>query len=869
VPGLFVTHSTGAHELKGIAEPMELHRVERASGVRGRLMLTDDLAPLAGRTEELATLSAAWDLARTGDGRTVGMEGEAGVGKSRLVHEFRANLAEQSYTHLGGQCSPFRTATAFHPIIEMVESGLGLKSDRPAADRIRRVELSLDVPGIELEEVVPYLLTLLGLPESPQFPAPDLSPDLRREKTFEALCTMLRALSRLQPVLVVIEDLHWADRSTLDYLGYLVDRVPEMATMVLLTWRPGGSPEFATHAPAMVALDVGRLTTEQAIELAHEVGVDVSEDVIHQIVDRADGVPLFIEELIRWTGVGDESEIPMTLQDSLTARLDRLGDAKELARIGATIGREFSHQLLEAISEWDAGRVEDSVEKLIEAGILNRMGRGDDTSYAFRHALIHEAAYASQLRKDRRELHHKIASTLERDFRRVAEAQPELLALQWHRAESARKAAPLYIRAGEKALDRLANHEAVAHFSTAIELIETMEPGETRDELEIEARLAAGQPMAAVHGFGSPPVAANYARLEEIASALGTGLDSLPIRMALASYYAAAASFDHMRDTGRGILELAASADLPMLEAAGNTLVGIANSTVGTHAEAKANLERALELLAQEPDIGPASPTDPDLEVLARSTLAFIDVGMGQLEASARNSEEALQRAYSLDHAMTESIAEVMAGMLARLREDPEDTLYHAERTIDVAGRAGYPFWLSQGEVMRAWAKATQGIDSYEELVAGLQRHLDSGSQTTVPAMYWVVAEGMLHLGRYREAHEHIDRALEIVAHTGEVGYVASLEVTRARVILAEGGDPDEAVELLVGAMKGSREERRVWNDYQAARTLAGVYSDRGDQDGAIAVLTQLQQEWKGEIDQTMTGLIESALAEVRRGAQI
>ena len=522
---------------------------------------------------------------------------------------------------------------------------------------------------------------------------------------------------------------------------------------------------------------------------------------------------------------------------------------------------EFSEPILEAVVEWDAKRVKASIDTLIEAGILNRHGREEELTFAFRHALIQEAAYNAQLRKDRRALHEQIAETVSKDFRRVGEEQPELLAIHWDRADLPQKAAPLYIRAGERALDRLANHEAVAHFDRALSQIGELEPGPEQEELEIEARLAAGQPMAAVHGFGAEPVAANYSRLEDIADQIGTGLDSLPIRMALASYYAASASFDRMRDTGQDILDLAEIAQLPMLEAAGCTLIGIATTTVGSHADSKASLERALEILKDEPDPGPASPTDPDLEVLARATLAIVQLDIGQLIGSRESIQRAVERARNLNHPMTESIALTLAGMLARLRDDVEETAKFADETIDLAGRYGYPFWLSQGEVMRAWADAKSGLQSHERLIQGMNLHLESGSETTVAAMYWLVADAMRVMGRHGEAHEFLDKAFEVVERTGEVGYILSLSLVRAQVLIEQGEDYEKAEKLLREAIAASRVEDRVISDYLGSTTLARLMMARGDLAGGQEAMDSLRESWAGKVDEEMMALIDEASA--------
>lgn len=495
VPGLFVTTDLGRHALKGIDEPVHVHRVERAAGIRHRLDATA-LTPLVGRAHEIEVLRDRWTETARAQGQIVHLSGEAGIGKSRLVLAFRDSLAAVSYTSLDGYCAPRAASSAFGPVIELIGRGFGFSEGDTPTQRLARLERGLDLPDLDPARIIPHLARLLSLPPSHRFPLAEVSPEHEREQALAALVDMFLALARLQPVLLTLEDLHWCDPSTLELLERLVPRLAGVPVMIVTTARPAFSAPWITAA---VTVALAPLAPGQIRELALAATADsaLPADVVDQIVARADGIPLFAEELARavdgtrreGSGRVDDDEhlaVPSTLQDSLMARLDRLGDGKRVAQLCATLGREFGYAIVEAVADDQPDALRASLERLVGAEILNQHGTPPRTTYTFRHALLQDIAYHSQLDADRVKIHARIARLLENQS---AGTTPEAVAEHYREGGLVREAARYYRRAGEEAFGRWANVEAVEFFRRASAL-ETEVGAPAARRVETRVRLA-------------------------------------------------------------------------------------------------------------------------------------------------------------------------------------------------------------------------------------------------------------------------------------------------------------------------------------------------------------------------------------------
>ena len=516
---LFELEDLGAKELKGISGPIRAFAALRASAVESRFeaLHATNLTALVGREEELELLLRRWSKAKTGEGQVVLLSGEAGIGKSRLTAALLENVASEPHTRLRYFCSPHHRDSALYPAITQLERAAGFRRDDTAEQRLDKLKAVLSQGTNDLREVVPLIADLLSISTGDGYPPIDLKPQKRKERTLAALISQVEGLSAKEPVLMIFEDVHWSDATTRESLDLLIDGVPRLRVLVIITFRPEFTPSWVGR-PHVTLLALNRLPPRlRAVMIAQVTGGKaLPKEITDQIIDRTDGVPLFIEELTksvvdsggvieagdRYAVTGSALAIPTTLQASLLARLDRLASAREVAQIGAALGRSFSHELISAVANIPQPQLDDALEELVRAELIFRRGTPPEAEYTFKHALVQDAAYATLLHSRRRELHARVADTLERA--RVvdrAAVRPEILA--YHLAQTpATERAVAYLReAAQVAAERWANAEAVQHLSRARELSSKLDDGQAKRELELAILLELGPMLLKSRGL--------------------------------------------------------------------------------------------------------------------------------------------------------------------------------------------------------------------------------------------------------------------------------------------------------------------------------------------------------------------------------
>ena len=485
--GFFACQSLGTHHLKGVAQPLEVNQVLYESMARSRLEAAGrtSLTPLVGREQEVGLLRERWAQVKDGLGQVVLLSGEAGIGKSRLVQGLTEQVATEPQAWLTPcQCSPYHQNSALYPMIELLERVVvHFEREETPQQKLNKLEGFLVQYGLPLAEGVPLLAALLSLPLNTDYAPLALSPTQQKQQTLHAMLTILLKIAAQQPVLFVMEDLHWIDPSTLELLTLLVDQGPTARILALFTCRPDFSPPWTGRAH-LTQMTLNRLPRRQAAELTGRVahGKALPPEVVEQVVAKTDGVPLFVEELTKmvlesgllqeWeehyalTGPLPPLAIPTTLHDSLMARLDRLASVKALAQLGATLGREFTYDLLQAVSLWDGDTLQRGLQQLVAAEFLYQRGVPPQATYVFKHALIQDAAYQSLLRSTRQHYHQRIAQALEAQFPALVETQPELVAQHYTAAGCTQQAVVYWQRAGQHASDRSAHLEAISQLTT-------------------------------------------------------------------------------------------------------------------------------------------------------------------------------------------------------------------------------------------------------------------------------------------------------------------------------------------------------------------------------------------------------------------
>ena len=537
IEGFFDCQQKGAHVLKGISQPIEIYQVKNESTARSRLdmMATTALTPLVGREQEVTILLERWAQVKDGSGHVVLLNGEAGIGKSRLVQVLKEHVAQEPGAWLTEcRCSPYHQSSALYPVIDMFErAALAFERDESADEKLSKLEGFLVQYGFSLDEATPLFASLLSVPLDERYAPLNLTPERQKQKTLDALLTVLLERAAQQPVLFVVEDLHWADPSTLELLNLIIDQGPTARILVVLSFRPNFNPPW-TNRSHLTQITLSHLTPQQGEALVKKITGETAlpDEVLDQVVSRTDGVPLFVEELTRMVLESDllkkrgshyelkgplpPQAIPTTLQDSLMARLDRLNTAREVAQLGATIGREFSYELLFAVSILDEETLQRELGRLVEIELLYQRGIPPQATYFFKHALIQDTAYQSLLLSTRQRYHQLIAQALAERFPETAETQPELLAHHYTEAGLGEEAIAYWQRASARAIERSANIEAVSHLTKGLELVRTLPQTSERDQQELDLQIALGPVLMAVKGYADPEVEQTYTRAREL-----------------------------------------------------------------------------------------------------------------------------------------------------------------------------------------------------------------------------------------------------------------------------------------------------------------------------------------------------------------
>ena len=728
--GFFACQPFGTPLLKGQAQPLAVYRVLYESMARSRLEAVGatGLTPLVGREQEIGLLRERWAQAKEGVGQVVLLSGEAGIGKSRLVQTLTAQVASEPQTWLTPcQCSPYHQNTALYPMIDLLERvALHFEREESPQQKLRKLEGFVVQYGLPQAEAVPLFAALLSLPLATDYAPLTLSPEQQKQKTLHALLMILLRIAAQQPVLFVMEDLHWVDPSTRELLSLIVDQGPTARILALWTFRPDFSPPW-TGRSHLTQVTLHRLTRPQAAELIRQVahGRALPPEVVAQIVAKTDGVPLFVEELTKMvleSGLLQEREehyaltgplpplaIPTTLHDSLMARLDRLATMKALAQLGATLGREFAYELLQAVSPWDEGTVHRGLHQLVEAEFLYQQGVPPQATYRFKHVLIQEAAYQSLLRSTRQQYHQRISQVLEAQFPETVETQPELLAHHYTAAGLPAQAIPYWQRAGARASERSANAEAISHLTVALELLQTLPDTPERRQQELTLLTALGTPLVLTKGHAAPEVAATYARARELCQQLGDAPQLFAALLGLRRYYQHRGELSAAHELGEELLCLAERCKDSGLLVRAHMMLAEVLWWLGEFARARAHAEQGIALYDPQQHRVQVFHYGNDPGVCCRSFAALDLWVLGYPDQAQQRSEEALAWAQELAHPFSLAFALLHAARFHQFRREPHRVHAWADAAIALSQEGGFSQFLATASMLCGWALAEQG----------------------------------------------------------------------------------------------------------------------------------------------------------------
>jgi class 3 adenylate cyclase/predicted ATPase len=858
VGGLFELADLGPRRLKGFAAPLAVWRVEGQGRAEGRFeaLHGEHLTPLVGREHELGILLERWAWARDGDGQVVLLSGEPGIGKSRMIRTLRERIGEP-HTPLSHDCSPHHTSSALYPVIDLLERAARLDREEPPERQLARLEAVLGRSSERLDEVVPLLAALLGVPSGEQYPALTLTPEIQKRRTLQALVDQLAALAAQQPVLALCEDVHWIDPSTLELLGLVVERIRHLPVLALITFRPEFQPPWTGQAH-VTSLTMSRLGRRQGADLVARVTGDkpLPAEIIEQIVARTDGVPLFVEELTKTvlesgllTDAGPRYElsgplpplaIPTTLHDSLMARLDRLAPVKEVAQIGAVIGREFSHELLAAVAPMSANHLGDALEQLVHSELVFRRGAPADAVYTFKHALVQDAAYQSLLKSRRQQLHARIAEVLEERFPDVAKTRPELLAHHSSEAGLVESAVLYWERAARQSAERSAMVEAVAQSRNGLDLLERLpdDAGRSRKELELQSILAAA--LVATVGNAAVATGQAYARARTLCEQLGDTTTLVPVLSGLSTHYQTRSQFAAMRQTALDLLRLGEQLSDTASELVGHRSMALCLYHLGEFRSAREHLERVLSIYVPGAHHPLTSIAAFDMRAAALTYLSLSLLILGYPEQARQWNEQSLLWSRSLRHPHTLAFSLHYAAFFHLIGGVGPAAAGVLDELRSLAAEQRFPIWAAGADVMRGYVLAARGEAAEGLRLArrGLAERQATGSSWHQTYFLGLLARIAQDAGEPAEALSLLETALAMADSTGERWFESELHRLRGRALIMHQQGAGAAAEgCFQHAIEAAQEQQaRLW-ELRATTSLAQLWAEQGKRAEARALL--------------------------------
>jgi predicted ATPase len=675
-----------------------------------------------------------------------------------------------------------------------------------------------------------------------------VSPAQQKQQTMQALLTILLRIAAQQPVLFVMEDLHWVDPSTLEFLSLLVDQGPTARLLALWTFRPDFSPPWTGRAH-LTRVTLNRLPRRQAAEMTSQVvhGKALPTEVVEQVVAKTDGVPLFVEELTKMvleSGLLQEREdgyelrgplpplaIPATLHDSLMARLDRLATVKTLAQLGATLGREFSYELLRAVSPWDEGTLQRGLQQLVEAEFLYQQGLPPQATYLFKHALIQDAAYQSLLRSTRQRHHQHIAQVLEARFLELCETQPELLAHHYTEAGLGGQAIPYWQRAGERAIERSAHVEAMSHLTRGLDVLKTLPDTPERTQHELALHTAMGVPLRAIKGFGAPEVGQVYARARELCQHVEETPQLVPVLRGLWEFYELQGALQTARELGEQLLTLGQHVhEVESLLVAHNVL-GDTLVWLGEFAGARAHLEQGMALYNLQQHRSHAFLYGYDSGVHCLSFGAWALWYLGYPDQALRRIHDALTLAQELSHPFSLAFALAFAAWLHQLRQEAQAVQEQAVAIIALSTDQGFLFWVAWGTILRGWALAEQGqsVEGIAQMRQGIAAWRATGAELQRPYYLALLAEAHGKAGQADEGLRVLAEALSAVHTTGERQHEAEIYRLKGELLLQQDvPDEQEAESCFRQAVDVAHQQQAKSFELRAAMSLSRLWQQQG-----------------------------------------
>jgi class 3 adenylate cyclase len=786
---LFELQDLGPNNLKGIGGSVPAWVALRASLVEGRFeaLRSARLTTFIGRDEEAELLLRRWSRIKTGEGQVVLISGEAGIGKSRLTAALLEQVATEPHTRLRYFCSPQHTDSALYPIIGQMERAAGLTYDDTPQTKLDKLDAMLAQTATSAQDAALFA-EMLSLPNDGRYPALNLAPDQHRQGTLEALTAQLAELAQQRPVLMVVEDAHWVDPTSLEAFGRTVERVKTLPVLLVVTFRPEFTAPWVGQSHVM-SLTLNRLGEREAAAMVTRL-VDNRElpaDIIYEIVERTDGVPLFVEEMTKAViEAGNEEEgrraagaipstalaVPASLHASLMARLDRLGSAKEVAQIGAAIGREFSHALLAAVMRKREAELKSALDRLITAGLLFPQGLPPHATYLFKHALVQDAAYGTLLRERRRQLHADIAAAIQNHFPDTVRDQPELIAMHLLNAEKPQDALPHIVAAARFFKSRYSYVEAIRWFERGAQVIRVLPPSDGNQRSELDLYVEWAPVSMTIHGYTDPRTIAIAEHADTLCRQFNEKDRLLHALFPQVSFYGAGGGSleKGLEYTGR-IIQLGEETSDPVALMIGHRFAGFFLLWSGRLNEAAVALEQALNHASSLSSEGLAGRFGHDPEITAVVLLGSVKQLLGLPDDGERQMQTATARARTLGHPLTLAYVVRHYAAFAALQKNYSLVETLSDELTSICRKYQIRQWYNLGPLLAGWSRfhSRQDKDAMPVVLTALAQHRNTGFRRNMPLYLMLVADVLAHSGQADQAKELIDEAHLLMREMNEV----------------------------------------------------------------------------------------------------
>ena len=871
--GNFDYRNLGAHMLKGWAEPIPVWQVVGTSGVESRFeaMHNTKLPPLIGREEEIDLLLRRWRHATQEEGRVVVLTGEPGIGKSHIARVLDERLQSEPHITLRYFCSAHHTNSALFPFINQLERAAGFKRSGAPMENLSKLDALLAQSTADPEQVA-VLANLLAVPVSDRYRLQELIPQKRKEKTLTALLAQLDGLAARQPVFIIFEDVHWIDPTSLELLAAIVERVPQLRVLLLITARPEFTPPWPSY-PHLTTISLTRLGRRDGAALVQRVtgGKTLPKEVMDQILAHTDGVPLFIEELTKMVlegGLLRERDgayvlegplpslaIPTTLQASLIARLDRLSPAvREVAQVGAVAGRDFHYDLLNAVAGWPRERLEEALEQLVRSELVFRRGEIPHAVYTFKHALVRDAAYVGLLKSRRVHLHAAIANALEQEFPEVVQTQSEIVAYHYTQAGSYEKALHYWYEASKQSAARSAHNEAVGHLKQGLKQIPNIDDPMLRHKSELLLQTSLGKSLRAIEGWSTDSVKHAYTRALELCRQSGLDEHTFPAVFGLWTWNFLRASLGEAQALAEQLLSTAENVDDSVRKVLAHEAFGFTLFAQGKFGAAHAELERSISMCEDSAAATylDLSAQDPRVHVRLYDGMALWFLGYP--DQALRICAEARLYADASQNPFSEAIARTISLRVHQLRGEAAVVAGQVNAAIALCEEHEFVHYRAMALILGGWANAQQGEfeKGIAEIQEGLEQERATGALLYESYILGLLADACTKNERYGRALEFLDQAqLRLDEGNTERFYVAEIYRLLGEAYLRSHQDLDQAERCFCEGLKVAREQKAKSLELKLCVSVYDLYELRQNADEYRSQLGEIYGSFSEGFDTT------------------